>query len=233
MQTAYSLILKNQIEALENGSVDFLMYHPGSGGEFLSGLISKYSSRNYWNVFSNKNWFVSKSNNRTILGISFANKYFLANIENDDINIKDHGFASHTMNINQDYLSMYLNLDNHLNLGKKYLTPVHLYRPKYMNTNNTYVIYPDDDYSKLYTLAQQYFKIYNKTPPEAYEDTFNKSLTKMFSSTAHLKKIYMSRMFEKEYLEEMFNIESNEFHYELINWHQKNLNNLKKYKGIK
>jgi hypothetical protein len=50
MNIDHEILVQNQLDALHNNQVSFILYQPGTGGEILSYLISKYSSNNYFKL---------------------------------------------------------------------------------------------------------------------------------------------------------------------------------------
>jgi len=224
----FQIILQNQIDALENNQFDFLLYNNGAGGEFLSSLISKYSP--FYNLPLNGTY---DSYGRFILNVYFLSNIFsggtkytgtvdvtnLVNLIYQEIDYK-----GNLINKINNFRSDYLALDLHLNNLGRVLVRAHHIDNRYMNSKNTYFIYPDTEYWHEYRYKLCRLKLHKKNYPE------NIAKSKFFYSDEQIsftKKIPMSKMFNKGFLEEIFNIQSNDFHKELLIWHNKNLNLLK------
>lgn len=219
------ILLQNQIDALENNQFDFLLYNNGAGGEFLSSLISRYSPS--YNFPLNGSY--------DLYGRFITNIYFLSNIFSDEIkytgkiNVNDLiqlvyaelDCKGKLINKFINFKSDYLILDEHLNKLDKVLIRAHHIDYRYMTSNNTYYIYPDTKYWQKYRYGLCRLKLYKKDCPiEIAKSEFTYS-EKQISFT---KKIPMSKMFHKGFLENLFNITNDTFHEELIVWHDKNLN---------
>ena len=169
------ILLENQLNAMENNQCDFILYYPGSGGEFISGLIAKYSKRNYFNIMKKPEWYFIGHNNKVNHKLIFANRYFVNNMPYVNDKSTKNGcdeYKQNSLYIKLN-LELHLALDQWLNNDGKFLVRSHFLKPEF-------------------------------------------------------KKIYMSKFLKKEYLEQMFDIQDDEFHKELTSWHVKNLKNLSK-----
>ena len=221
----FRILLQNQIDALENNQFDFILYNCGSGGEFLSALISKYSP--LYNFPLNGSY---NSDGRFIINI-----YFLANIFSDDFKYTDNitvdnliqliyqEFDNKGKLINKikNFKLDHLALDSHLNNLGRVLVRAHQIDYRYMNSKNTYFIYPDTEYWQQYRYKLCRLKLHKNN----YSESINKSkFTYSENQILFTKKIPMSKILHKGYLEEIFSIDSDNFHEELIQWHKQNLN---------
>jgi hypothetical protein len=225
----FRILLQNQIDALENNQFDFLLYNCGSGGEFLSALISKYSP--LYNFSLNGSYDAD--------GRFIVNIYFLANIFSDEFKYTgeitvdnliqlmyqelDH--KGKLINKITNFKNDHLILDNHLNNLGRVLVRAHHIDYKYMNSKNTYFIYPDTEYWQKYRYKLCRKKLHKKNYPESI------SKSKFVYSDDEInfsKKIPMSKMLHKGFLEEIFDINDDKFHIELTDWHKRNLGLLKK-----
>ena len=220
MNIEYEIILQNQLDALENNQVDFILYGPGAGGEFLTRIISKYS-KDYFELAVEKDL-----RNRYLIKTHFLCKYFTGNFANknpnailtieDIISNQNYYFDLISKDI---HLYKYRELDLHLNSGKKCIAPTHIINNVYMNNTNTFYIKPDNSYWLHYSKDLAILKINIKA-----SDNRIPSYGKHFDNkdANFTTPILMSQMFRKGYLEEIFNIEGDEFHKELIGWHRQN-----------
>jgi hypothetical protein len=221
----FRILLQNQIDALENNQFDFLLYNCGSGGEFLSSLISKYSPSYNFPLNGSYN-----SDGRFVVNI-----YFLANIFSDEskytgeitvdnlihLMYQELEHKGKLINKIANFKNDHLILDNHLNNLGRVLVRAHHIDYRYMNNKNTYFIYPDTEYWQKYRYKLCRLKLHKKNYPEAIAKSKFMYSEKEISFT---KKIPMSKMLHKGYLEEIFNIGNDDFHKELTDWHKQNLN---------
>jgi hypothetical protein len=217
MNIEYEIILQNQLDALENNQVDFILYGLGAGGEFLSYLISKYS-KNYFELAVEKDL-----RNRYLIKTHFLCEYFTAKLTNknpndiltieDIISVQNSCVDAILKNM---HLYKYRELDLHLNSGKKCMARTHIINNVYMNNTNTFYIKPDTSYWLHYSKDLAILKISGNNKIPTYGKNFDNNDANFATP------ILMSQMFRKGYLEEMFNIEGDEFHKELIGWHRQN-----------
>lgn len=221
----FRILLQNQIDALENNQFDFLLYNCGSGGEFLSSLISKYSPSYNFPLNGSYN-----SDGRFVVNI-----YFLANIFSDEFKYTGEITVDNLIElINQElddkgkltnkianFKDDHLILDNHLNNLGKILVRAHHIDYRYMNDKNTYFIYPDTEYWQKYRYKLCRLKLHKKNKLKTIERA---KVQHTYNEISFAKKIPMSKMLHKGYLEEIFNIGNDNFHKELIEWHKQNLN---------
>jgi hypothetical protein len=217
MNIEYEIILQNQLDALENNQVDFILYGLGAGGEFLSYLISKYS-KNYFELAVEKDL-----RNRYLIKTHFLCEYFTAKLTNknpnDILTIEDIISVQNSCVdaiLKDMHLYKYRELDLHLNSGKKCITRTHIINNVYMNNTNTFYIKPDTSYWLHYSKDLAILKISGDNEIPTYGKHFDNNDANFATP------ILMSQMFNKGYLEEMFNIEGDEFHKELRAWHKKN-----------
>jgi hypothetical protein len=221
----FRILLQNQIDALENNQFDFLLYNCGSGGEFLSSLISKYSPLYKFPLKGEYD-----TDGRFIVNIYFLSNIFssgtkyngIIDVDNlIDLIYQDLNDKSELINKINKFKSDYLILDQHLNNSGRALVRSHHIDHRYMNDKNTFFIYPDTEYWEKYRYRLCRIKLRKKNYPE------NIAKAKFVHTNNHVeffKKIPMSKMLHKGYLDEMFNIDNNEFYEKLIEWHNKNLN---------
>jgi hypothetical protein len=112
-----------------------------------------------------------------------------------------------------------LEFDTHLNNKGRIIIPSHYIFTKYMNHSNTFYITVDEFKYLNYIKDLSFIKINMHFKKFKFEEVEN------FATP-----ILMSQMFKKGYLEEMFNIEGDEFHKELIRWHRKNVRLVNEYR---
>jgi len=223
----FKIILQNQVDALNNGQFDFLLYEKGSGGEFLCSLICKYSKK-YGNI-TFKGYY--DENGRFLEGAppmfasafvggmeksgKLGNKY----TEIDTNKIMEYLENKELFAYNSKYnkfKSNYLILDNHLNSGGRFLIRSHFVFKKYMNLKNTYYMNCDSIYWKIYRYNLCRIKLCSVID-HCKGSSIQKSTISLFS-----KDLLMSKLFEKGYLENIFDIDNDNFHNELIQWHKRN-----------
>ena len=199
------ILLENQLNAMENNQCDFILYYPGSGGEFISGLIAKYSKRNYFNIMKKPEWYFIGHNNKVNHKLIFANRYFVNNMPYVNDKSTKNGcdeYKQNSLYIKLN-LELHLALDQWLNNDGKFLVRSHFLKPEYMNPNNTYVIFPDTKYWKKYNQSQVIAKIGNENA-----ERISWNMDEICNNTSEFKKIYMSKFLKKEYLEQMFDIQA-------------------------
>jgi hypothetical protein len=247
MNIDHEILAQNQIDALDNNQVTFILYQPGVGGEFLSWLISKYSSNNYFKLVRMK---PKKDINRSFIITDFLFKYFLQKStrlsKKDKNNLNHVPFSQAKSNkwIRHDFITVesvlfeqqyflnpepyifkkgkMLEFDTHLNNKGRIIIPSHFIFTKYMNPSNTFYITVDEFKYLNYIKDLGFIKIDNYVKYFAYKEVVTVAT-----------KILMSQMFKKGYLEEMFNIKGDEFHKELIRWHRKNVRLVNEYRKRK
>ena len=238
MHIDHEILVQNQIDALDNNQVSFILYQPGSGGEFLSYLVSKYSSNNYFKLVRIRN-----ENNMHKIITFFMCSYFMfagqgldlmtlrrLGLNNGNKLIKDNFITVESVLIARErMLKTYklvfkkgkiLELDTHLNNKGRIIIPSHFIFTKYMNLSNTFYITVDEFKYLNYIKDLSFIKLNRDDKYFAYGKKVENSATP----------ILMSQMFKKGYLEEMFNIEGNEFHKELISWHRENVRLVNEYR---
>ena len=252
MNIDHEIIIQNQIDALHNNQVTFILYETGAGGEFLLWLISKYSSNNYFEPIRQK-----EDNNRSFIITNFLCRYFLERmpdaggkfgmgseigvglshkpihvITESDICVKHKFITAERILFEQQNILPWctrvfkegkmLELDTHLNNKGRIIIPAHLLFTKYMNRYNTFLIKRDKFKHKHYIKDLSFIKITKHFKHFTFEE-----------AAKFATPILMSQMYNKGYLEEMFNIEGDEFHKELISWHRENVRLVNEYRKRK
>ena len=246
MNIDHEILVQNQLDALHNNQVSFILYQPGTGGEILSYLISKYSSNNYFKLVRIK--YINS--NRSVIITDFLFKYFLQKcpsfsklfkknkndlshvpysrakvykwIRHDFITAENVLFEQQYFLNPEPYIfkkSKMLEFDTHLNNKGRIIIPSHFIFTKYMNPSNTFYITVDEFKYLNYIKDLSFIKIDGDIKYFTYKE-----------AVKYATKILMSQMFKKGYLEEMFNIEGDEFHKELIRWHRKNVRLVNEYR---
>lgn len=221
---AFEYILENQIEALNNGQIDFLVYHPGTGGEFFSYLLNRYSSHYGIDIGGSINQF-----NRFMITTRFFCEAFNSDYglyKNPDqtvdlnylLHINDTWPSQNNM-FNKEFVKFkdkYLELDNHLSNGGRVIIRSHFLVPNYMKSDNTYFMNLDTNFWKKYR-----YELIKSKMPQAGHSYWDKVWFNP-SDLSFAKQIQMSRFFNKEYLEQMFDVQDDNFHNNIMAWHHRN-----------
>jgi hypothetical protein len=215
-------IIKKQYEALSQNKVQFLLYNGGSGGEFLTSKISEYSNNNYFKFPNKINELNRNIQKHYFLGSWFMHGYGSVEPTYDIPFEYDNCQAIYGIGklSPRDRISAFENtyaLLSHWDSDKPFLCKTHRFLYPFMNYNNSWYLVPDNEDMINYTKKLAKIKI-------------NLELNEMSVNT-NLKKIKMSKMFDKGYLEEIFNIDSDNFHNELMTWHENNLRLISLYKS--
>lgn len=216
----FSIVLQNQIDALEHNQFDFLLYDRGSGGEFLSALISKYSPRyNYsmtgsvlstgrhrLDLFFLANVFSGGIPNQTILTDTIDLELLL------DINKKWNGKYLREFELHKQ---QYLDLDRHLCNGGRVLVRAQAIHRAHMTAAGTYFLYCDTPYWESYRSGLCRAKL-SCTAEECAPKVVHEDISEY-------QKLYHSSLIYEGFLEWKFDIDDPQFRVDLMDWYANNM----------
>ena len=225
---------EKHIEYIKSNKSQFILYDSGSGGEFLSLKISQYSERKYFKYKHFRNHKNRYSSPYNLLGNFFYRGECFSNITDYDdpmeyvLSLLHLGLSS--PGDLTEYLDYLKRLDNHFLKGGLCLSRTHHFTPHFMNDRNTYYLHPDTEEMELYRMTLWRIKVPTYIPGKILADFKTNFYQK--SIEHNIKIIQMSKMFQQGYLEDIFDIKDNNFHKDLILWHEKNLRLIEKDRGI-
>jgi len=163
-------LMQNEIDCIKSGQIKFLTYPSGSGGEFLSISISKYSNDNYFvpRYLYSKEYNRYRISNGFLYNVFGDRSLYLQIPKSLDFSfladLMVQGVIEHEVRNFQERVEL-------LDKGYKGLIRSHTHIPDLSTKLNSYYIHPDTPYWKSYTRKNALIKVVLDVL--TYKDTFH------------------------------------------------------------
>ena len=142
---------------LENNPIQFLMYAGGSGGEFMSIILSKYSP-----LFTPINYAVTININRYHVDIpNILSSIIFNRPKSDELDVFYKNAAKIVLSRGMNNIDHELEILDKFVKGKRPLVRTHSSNSKFFNKDNTYFMLPDNQEVHKYATALRFCKVYN------------------------------------------------------------------------